>query len=132
MVCQDVHHVRFSKNDQLFPKACQKLISEQNRHSRSCSHIKLCVNLMQAQFKEKMLYSDVQKYFPEYQGSSSDYNAVQKFFRDMFVTLNRSKEKEIYLHYTCVTHFSVLIRSANLIDIAVLSIQKLYVSSWPL
>lgn len=46
------------------------------------------------------MVSDITRFFPEYQGPSNDYHAARDFFQRKFLALNRSKEKEIYTHYT--------------------------------
>jgi hypothetical protein len=51
-------------------------------------------------FKEKLFRSDVKKYFPEYQGGSTDLHAVQRYFQDQFLAFNRVKSKQVYVHYT--------------------------------
>jgi guanine nucleotide-binding protein subunit alpha len=51
-------------------------------------------------FREKLIRSDVKKWFPEYEGDSVDYPAVSLYFKDRFLSLNRSKSKQVYMHYT--------------------------------
>lgn len=47
-------------------------------------------------FKEKLLYSPVRRYFPDYTGKDEDYNAAREYFKQRFLRLNRSPSKEIY------------------------------------
>lgn len=51
-------------------------------------------------FKEKILVSDITRYFSDYDGAPTDYNAAREFFQKKFQSLNRSKEKDIYTHFT--------------------------------
>lgn len=36
-------------------------------------------------------------------GSDSDYDAICQFFKNQFISLNKSSEKQIYTHFTCAT-----------------------------
>lgn len=58
-------------------------------------------------FKQKVLRSPVSRYFPDYRGDDSDYNAAQLYFTNRFLNLNRSM-REIYTHYTCATDTALM------------------------
>ncbi|MBW0544202.1 hypothetical protein O181_083917 [Austropuccinia psidii MF-1] len=71
-------------------------------------------------FKRKLYYSPISKYFPDYQGDDTDYDAARSFFKDRFVRLNRSTKKEIYTHYTCATDTSLMrVVMASVTDIII-------------
>ncbi|CAN9504543.1 unnamed protein product [Ophioblennius macclurei] len=53
--------------------------------------------------EEKIMYSHLVDYFPEYDGPQRDAKAGQKFILDMFVGLNPNEKKIIYSHFTCAT-----------------------------
>jgi guanine nucleotide-binding protein G(i) subunit alpha len=53
-------------------------------------------------FKEKIKTSPVSKYFPDYNGGSN-YDEAIKYFSNRFTSLNQSKEKKVYVYYTCGT-----------------------------
>ncbi|MED6239639.1 hypothetical protein ATANTOWER_008963 [Ataeniobius toweri] len=53
--------------------------------------------------EEKIMYSHLADYFPEYKGPQQDAQAGQKFILDMFHNHNANKEKIIYPHFTCAT-----------------------------
>ncbi|CAG8585517.1 1651_t:CDS:2 [Paraglomus occultum] len=59
-------------------------------------------------FKEKIKYSRVRKYFPDYQGSSDDFKQASHYFKRRFQRLNRSTQKEIYPHFTNATDTDLL------------------------
>jgi len=59
-------------------------------------------------FKEKILVSPIRKHFPDYDGDATDYNAARSFFQKRFVRLNRSKSKEVYVHFTCAIDTKLL------------------------
>ena len=44
-------------------------------------------------FKQKLLNSPVQKYFPDYNGASGSYKQASEFFQDNFKRLNRNPTK---------------------------------------
>ncbi|KAJ1512026.1 guanine nucleotide-binding protein subunit alpha [Coelomomyces lativittatus] len=57
-------------------------------------------------FKDKILRSPVEKYFPEYTGGS-EYESASRFFLEKFQLLNQSPEaKQVYAHFTCATDTS--------------------------
>ncbi|XP_063334358.1 guanine nucleotide-binding protein G(q) subunit alpha-like isoform X2 [Pelmatolapia mariae] len=53
--------------------------------------------------EEKIMYSHLVDYFPEYDGPPQDVNAGKAFILDMFVGLNPDEKKIIYSHFTCAT-----------------------------
>ncbi|KAF9117041.1 hypothetical protein BGX27_005591 [Mortierella sp. AM989] len=59
-------------------------------------------------FREKIKTSNITGYFPDYSGPVGDYNAAKEFFRSKFMRLNRSENKEVYVHYTDATDTNLL------------------------
>ncbi|KAF9997875.1 hypothetical protein BGZ80_004820, partial [Entomortierella chlamydospora] len=59
-------------------------------------------------FREKIKTSSIKAYFPDYTGQEGDYNAAKEFFRSRFMRLNRSENKEVYVHYTDATDTNLL------------------------
>ncbi|XP_058791377.1 guanine nucleotide-binding protein G(q) subunit alpha isoform X4 [Phymastichus coffea] len=53
--------------------------------------------------EEKIMYSHLVDYFPEYDGPQRDPTAAREFILRMFVDLNPDSEKIIYSHFTCAT-----------------------------
>merc|ERR1719385_32409 len=53
--------------------------------------------------EDKIMYSHLQDYFPEYDGPKQDHVAAREFVLRMFVDLNPDTEKIIYSHFTCAT-----------------------------
>ncbi|XP_045470878.1 guanine nucleotide-binding protein G(q) subunit alpha isoform X5 [Harmonia axyridis] len=53
--------------------------------------------------EEKIMYSHLVDYFPEYDGAQRDAIAAREFILRMFVDLNPDTEKIIYSHFTCAT-----------------------------
>merc|ERR1712241_5119 len=53
--------------------------------------------------EEKIMYSHLVDYFPEYDGPQKDAIAAREFILRMFVDLNPDTEKIIYSHFTCAT-----------------------------
>ncbi|CAH7675481.1 guanine nucleotide binding protein, alpha [Phakopsora pachyrhizi] len=71
-------------------------------------------------FKQKLFYSPISRYFPDYQGGDTDYEAARSYFKNRFVRLNRSTKKEIYTHYTCATDTSMMrVVMASVTDIII-------------
>ena len=56
-------------------------------------------------FKEKVIASPIEKFFPEYTGGT-DYDAGCQFFLNKFLALNQSDTKQVYAHFTCATDTS--------------------------
>ncbi|ROI74412.1 Guanine nucleotide-binding protein subunit alpha-14 [Anabarilius grahami] len=53
--------------------------------------------------KEKIVYSHVATYFPEFTGPKKDPKAAQEFILKMYQEQNEDKDKTIYSHFTCAT-----------------------------
>ncbi|KAL6937346.1 guanine nucleotide-binding protein subunit alpha [Hanseniaspora osmophila] len=53
-------------------------------------------------FQAKIKKSPLRKYFPDYQGPSTDFDASLKYFEKLFLSLNMTN-KPIYIHRTCAT-----------------------------
>ncbi|XP_074667275.1 guanine nucleotide-binding protein G(q) subunit alpha-like [Strix aluco] len=53
--------------------------------------------------EEKIMYSHLVDYFPEYDGPQRDAQAAREFILKMFVDLNPDSDKIIYSHFTCAT-----------------------------
>ncbi|XP_043916805.1 guanine nucleotide-binding protein subunit alpha-14 [Protopterus annectens] len=53
--------------------------------------------------EEKIVYSHVADYFPEFTGSKQDAVAARNFILKMYQDQNPDKEKVIYSHFTCAT-----------------------------
>ncbi|XP_040564707.1 guanine nucleotide-binding protein G(q) subunit alpha isoform X2 [Lepeophtheirus salmonis] len=53
--------------------------------------------------EEKIMYSHLVDYFPEYDGPQKDAIAAREFILRMFVDLNPDTEKIVYSHFTCAT-----------------------------
>uniref|UniRef100_A0A2K6M2X3 Uncharacterized protein n=1 Tax=Rhinopithecus bieti TaxID=61621 RepID=A0A2K6M2X3_RHIBE len=53
--------------------------------------------------EEKIMYSHLVDYFPEYDGPQRDAQAALEFLLKMFVDLNPDSDKIIYSHFTCAT-----------------------------
>ncbi|KAG9071928.1 hypothetical protein KI688_006147 [Linnemannia hyalina] len=54
-------------------------------------------------FREKLHYSRVKDYFPDYEGPDTGVEEATEFFRKRFIRLNRSEHKEVYVHYSDAT-----------------------------
>ncbi|XP_030049579.1 guanine nucleotide-binding protein subunit alpha-14 [Microcaecilia unicolor] len=53
--------------------------------------------------EEKILYSHLIDYFPEYPGPKQDGKAAREFILKLYQDQNPDKEKVIYSHFTCAT-----------------------------
>ncbi|XP_028399541.1 guanine nucleotide-binding protein G(q) subunit alpha-like isoform X2 [Dendronephthya gigantea] len=53
--------------------------------------------------EEKIMYSHLADYFPDFEGEPRDAAAAREFVLKMFVNLNPDPEKPIYSHFTCAT-----------------------------
>uniref|UniRef100_A0A1I8IWB5 Guanine nucleotide-binding protein subunit alpha n=1 Tax=Macrostomum lignano TaxID=282301 RepID=A0A1I8IWB5_9PLAT len=51
--------------------------------------------------EEKVMYSHLVDYFPEFDGPQRDAQAAREFILKMFVDLNPDPDKIIYSHFTC-------------------------------
>ncbi|EKM60638.1 uncharacterized protein PHACADRAFT_85182 [Phanerochaete carnosa HHB-10118-sp] len=62
-------------------------------------------------FQNKIRYSDINNYFPDYDGESGDPQAGQEYFKKRFARLAQKanqKEREIYIHITTATDTNML------------------------
>ncbi|KAL7272779.1 G-Protein alpha subunit [Rhizina undulata] len=69
-------------------------------------------------FKQKILYSPVRNYFPDYVGDQKNYKQTAAYFEESFKRLNRNSAKDIYTHFTCAT-------DTNLLKITMSSVQDM-------
>ncbi|RVE68143.1 hypothetical protein OJAV_G00088870 [Oryzias javanicus] len=53
--------------------------------------------------KEKIVYSHISTYFPEFTGPKQDPSAAQDFILKMYQEQNPNKDKKLYSHFTCAT-----------------------------
>ncbi|XP_045696936.1 guanine nucleotide-binding protein subunit alpha-14 isoform X1 [Phyllostomus hastatus] len=53
--------------------------------------------------EEKIMYSHLISYFPEYTGPKQDVKAAKDFILKLYQDQNPDKEKVIYSHFTCAT-----------------------------
>ncbi|KAG7489222.1 guanine nucleotide-binding protein subunit alpha-14-like [Solea senegalensis] len=53
--------------------------------------------------KEKIVYSHLSTYFPEFTGPQQDPGAAQEFILKMYQEQNPDKDKTLYNHFTCAT-----------------------------
>uniref|UniRef100_UPI00398F83E3 guanine nucleotide-binding protein subunit alpha-14 isoform X1 n=2 Tax=Pristiophorus japonicus TaxID=55135 RepID=UPI00398F83E3 len=53
--------------------------------------------------EEKIMYSHLVDYFPEYNGPQQDAKAARGFILETYQNQNPDKEKVIYSHFTCAT-----------------------------
>lgn len=53
--------------------------------------------------EEKIMFSHLVEYFPEFDGPQCDAQAAREFILKMFVDLNPDSDKIIYSHFTCAT-----------------------------
>ncbi|CAG10325.1 unnamed protein product [Tetraodon nigroviridis] len=53
--------------------------------------------------EEKISYSHLVDYFPEFDGPQRDAQSAREFILKMFVDLNPDSDKIIYSHFTCAT-----------------------------
>ncbi|KAI8141035.1 guanine nucleotide-binding protein alpha-2 subunit [Fennellomyces sp. T-0311] len=59
-------------------------------------------------FKEKIKYSPISKYFPDYKGLEGDFEQARTYFKKRFQRLNRNSEKRVYSYYTDATDTNLL------------------------
>ncbi|KAK7933819.1 hypothetical protein WMY93_004715 [Mugilogobius chulae] len=53
--------------------------------------------------EEKIMYSHLSTYFPEFTGPKQDTKSAQEFILKMYQDQNPDKEKTLYHHFTCAT-----------------------------
>lgn len=73
-------------------------------------------------FKDKLLEKPVHDYFPDYTGAVNDFNAAAAYFANKFKGLNRTEDREIYVHYTNAT-------DTNLLKLTMASVQDTIIQS---
>ncbi|KAL8742817.1 MAG: hypothetical protein Q9190_004757 [Brigantiaea leucoxantha] len=71
-------------------------------------------------FKEKLIEKPIKDYFPDYTGESGDYSAASQYFANKFRGLNRTEDREIYVHFTNAT-------DTNLLKITMQSVQDIII-----
>jgi guanine nucleotide-binding protein subunit alpha len=59
-------------------------------------------------FKAKLEEKPVRDFFPDYSGPTGDVNAAAEYFANKFRGLNRTPDREIYVHYTNATDTNLL------------------------
>jgi guanine nucleotide-binding protein subunit alpha len=69
-------------------------------------------------FKEKLAFSPVKRYFPDYTGDPKSYKQASAYFEEHFKRLNRNPQKDIYCHFTNAT-------DTNLLKITMQSVQDM-------
>ncbi|MCJ1390590.1 hypothetical protein MMC18_003450 [Xylographa bjoerkii] len=79
------------------------------------SSIILFLNKMDL-FKAKLAEKPIRDYFPDYSGADTDVTAAGEYFAKKFRGLNRTADREIYVHYTNAT-------DTNLLKITMQSVQ---------
>ena len=73
-------------------------------------------------FREKIAEKPVSDYFPDYTGASNDYKATSEYFAHKFRALNRTEDREIYVHFTNAT-------DTNLLKLTMQSVQDTIIQS---
>ncbi|KAM9743831.1 guanine nucleotide-binding protein subunit alpha-14-like isoform 1-T2 [Menidia menidia] len=53
--------------------------------------------------QEKIMYSHIATYFPEFTGPQQDPTAAQEFILKMYQEQNPNRDKKLYAHFTCAT-----------------------------
>ena len=59
-------------------------------------------------FKSKLRTSSIKQRFPDYQGRDDDEEAAKKYFANRFRAINRTANREIYVHFTNATDTTLL------------------------
>lgn len=67
-------------------------------------------------FKAKLVEKPIRDFFPDYTGATEDVDAATEYFANKFRGLNRTPDREIYVHYTNAT-------DTNLLKITMQSVQ---------
>lgn len=68
--------------------------------------------------KEKIMYSDLENYFPDYKGPKQDELAAMKFIEDWFMDI--APPRKIYTHFTCATDTENIKKVFNDVKLSVL------------
>jgi len=93
------------------------MVFEQICNSRWFTHTSMILFLNKIDlFQEKLRYSSLTAYFPDFKGSAcltsdltqylgdeKNYLEASRYFQRKFIRLNRSAEKEVYTHFTNAT-----------------------------
>lgn len=79
------------------------------------SSIILFLNKMDL-FEEKLAEKPIRDYFPDYTGLDTDVEAAKAYFVKKFKNLNRTLDRELYIHFTNAT-------DTNLLKITMKSVQ---------
>ena len=53
--------------------------------------------------EEKLPYSPVKDYFPEYNGRENHYDDTIEFFSEKFEEMNEEENRSVFTHATCAT-----------------------------
>ena len=53
--------------------------------------------------EEKLPYSPVKDYFPEYNGRENNYDDTIEFFSEKFEEMNEEENRSVFTHATCAT-----------------------------
>ncbi|KAF9318439.1 hypothetical protein BGZ91_005167, partial [Linnemannia elongata] len=72
-------------------------------------------------FREKLKYTRVKDYFPDYEGPDTSVEEATEFFRKRFIRLNRSEHKEVYVHYSDATDTDQLRNVMNSVNDIILA-----------
>lgn len=59
-------------------------------------------------FKEKVGVKPIRDYFPDYSGGENEVEAGKEYFAKKFKALNRTADREIYVHFTNATDTNLL------------------------
>lgn len=59
-------------------------------------------------FRARLKVSSLSTHFPDYQGRDDDEEAAKIYFADRFRKVNRTTDREIYIHYTNATDTNLL------------------------
>jgi guanine nucleotide-binding protein subunit alpha len=71
-------------------------------------------------FKEKLALSPLSEYFADFNGSNTDLRAAARYFADRFKGINRTRDREIYIHYTNAT-------DTKLLEVTMASVQEMII-----
>ena len=63
--------------------------------------------------KEKLAFSRVSEYFPDFNDSDTNVFAAADYFAGRFHGLNRTPDRKVYVHYTTATDTTLLKATMN-------------------
>jgi len=76
-------------------------------------------------FTEKIGHSHIKSVFPDYDGKDGDVEAGREYFKKRFLRLSmkssRTKEREIYVHFTTATDTQLLTKVMAAVEDSILS-----------